>query len=44
MAFISLDQMYSAWKRVADWVSGTSTDKPICGKMNQMVNFKSFVF
>jgi len=28
MAFISLDQMYSAWKKVADWVSGTSTDKP----------------
>ena len=28
MAFISLDQMYSAWKRVSDWVSGTSNDKP----------------
>lgn len=28
MAFISLDQMYSAWKKVADWVGGTSEDKP----------------
>lgn len=28
MAFISLDQMYGAWKRVADWVSGASNDVP----------------
>jgi len=28
MALITLQQMYDAWKRVADWVSGANTDKP----------------
>ena len=28
MAFITLQQMYDAWKRVQDWVSGASADKP----------------
>lgn len=28
MAFITLQQMYDAWKRVQDWVSGANTDKP----------------
>ena len=28
MAFITLQQMYDAWKRVSDWVSGANTDKP----------------
>jgi hypothetical protein len=28
MAFITLQQMYDAWKRVSDWVSGANTDQP----------------
>lgn len=28
MAFISLQQMYDTWKRVSDWVSGVTADKP----------------
>lgn len=34
MAYISLQQLYDAWKRVSDWVSGTGSDKPKVQNIN----------